>query len=277
MEAPTHPLPPLMASIRQHGLEPKKAYGQHFLHDPTLLAQIVACAGDLAGQTLVEIGPGPGGLTRAMLSSDAAAVHVVEKDARCMPILSELQSYHPDRLHIHHTDALEVDFSQLGDTPRTLIANLPYNVSTPLLIHLLRHRQAFARFTLMFQKEVAERIISQPGQKSYGRLSVITQLLCETRRDFDIPPGAFYPPPKVVSTVISLTPRQTPLTTAPMDVLEKVTASAFGQRRKMLRQSLKTLGVPVEDLLEKAGIAPTARAEEIDIQGFARLAEAVSS
>ncbi len=268
-------LPPLRDVIARHGLSTRKALGQHFLLDLNLTRRIARAAAPLAGVTVIEVGPGPGGLTRALLESDAASVVVVERDARCIPALEELKAaYGDDRLRIVEDDALAVDYRALGPAPRAIVANLPYNVATPLLIGWLKQIDAFTRLTLMFQKEVADRLTAPPGGKTYGRLSVICQWRAELRRDLTIPARAFTPPPKVDSAVVTLTPRPAP-EPAEWTVMERVTAAAFGQRRKMLRASLKPLG-DAEGLLAAANLDPTARAEQIDVAGYAALARALA-
>jgi 16S rRNA (adenine1518-N6/adenine1519-N6)-dimethyltransferase len=269
-------LPSLKSVIDRHKLFTRKALGQHFLLDENLLHKIVRHAGNLKGVNAIEVGPGPGGLTRALLNSDAASVHVIEKDDRCIAALEELREAYLDRLIIHHQDALEVDLISLAPPPRAIVANLPYNIATVLLIRWLKEiyahgAVAYQSLTLMFQKEVATRLVAEPGTKDYGRLSIITQWLCSVRKDFDIPPGVFLPPPKVMSTLVTLTPRPKPLFECDMETLEKVVAAAFGQRRKMLRQALKPLRVDTEALLNAAGIDPTLRAEQVDMVGFGRL------
>ncbi len=273
----TPDLPPLIEVIRRHGLEPKKQLGQNFLLDPRLTAKIARATGPLAGIHVVEIGPGPGGLTRALLDGGAAQVVAIERDDRCVAALQELAAAYPGRLTIHPADALEVDPASLVPAPRRIIANLPYNIATPLLIGWLRNAQAYDALGLMFQKEVADRLAARPRSKAYGRLSILTQWLCEVDAAFDIPPGAFYPPPKITSTVVQLIPRKQPLAEARIEDLERVTAAAFGQRRKMLRASLKTLGVDTEQLIAKAGVTPTARAEELSVEEFCALARALSA
>ena len=266
-------LPPLRDVIARHGLSTRKSLGQHFLLDLNLTRRIVRAAGPLEGVTVIEVGPGPGGLTRALLESDAAAVVAVERDRRCIPALEELKTASGDRLRIVEDDALAVDYRALAPAPRAVIANLPYNVATPLLIGWLKDIDAFASLTLMFQKEVADRLTAAPGSKTYGRLSVICQWRAEIRRDLIVPARAFTPPPKVDSAVVTLKPRQTP-EPADWSVFEKVTAAAFGQRRKMLRASLKPLG-DAEGLLAAADLRPTSRAEEIDVSGYAAMARAL--
>jgi 16S rRNA (adenine1518-N6/adenine1519-N6)-dimethyltransferase len=267
-------LPPLREVIAQHDLLAKKSLGQHFLLDLNLTGRIARAAGDLSVGTIIEIGPGPGGLTRALLEAGAKRLIVIERDDRCLAALAEIAEAYPGRLEIIAGDALKTDCSLLGEAPRRIVSNLPYNISTVLLINWLRQAAAFESLTLMFQKEVADRILARAGEEAYGRLSVITQWRCQGQKLFDIGRRAFTPPPKVDSTVIGLIPREKPLSPVPMEVLERVTAAAFGQRRKMLRSSLKSLG-NAEDLLAKAGINPTSRAEEIPVEGFCKLAELV--
>jgi 16S rRNA (adenine1518-N6/adenine1519-N6)-dimethyltransferase len=274
-------LPPLREVIARHGLAARRALGQHFLLDLNLTRRIARAAGDLGEGTTIEVGPGPGGLTRALLAEGAGHVVAIEKDPRCLVALAELVAAVPGRLEVVAGDALEVDASGLGAPPRRIVANLPYNVATPLLIgwltRLHEDPSAFAGLTLMFQKEVALRLVARPRSKDYGRLSVLTQWLAEVRLLFDVPARAFAPPPKVTSSVVALAPRGKPLTPAPLQALERVTAAAFGQRRKMLRQSLKTLGLPPAALIAAAGVAETARAEELDVADFCALARALAA
>mgnify|MGYP003639849998 FL=1 len=270
----TPALPPLREVIAKHGLRAEKSLGQNFLLDLNLTGRIARCAGSLKGETVIEIGPGPGGLTRAILAAGAEKLIAVEKDTRCLPALAEITEAYPGRLEVIHDDALTIDEAALLDDPAKIIANLPYNVATPLLIKWLKQPGRFSSLTLMFQKEVADRITAVPRTKAYGRLSILCQWLCETRREFDISPRAFTPPPKVTSTVVTLFPRESPLFPADPDILEKVVAAAFNQRRKMLRASLKPLGANTEEKLENAGIAPTRRAEELSIEEFCALARA---
>lgn len=251
----------------------KKSLGQNFLLDLNLTAKIARAAGNLKDKNVIEVGPGPGGLTRALLDTQAARIHAIEKDDRCIAALQELAAASEGRLVLHHGDALDVDYRALCPAPRTLIANLPYNVATPLLIGWLEKIDLFDSLTLMFQREVADRIVARAGSKTYGRLSVIAQWVTQAEKKFDIPPSAFTPQPKVTSTVVHFTPRFR-TDHVPFNVMEKVTASAFGQRRKMLRQSLKTLGVETEKLLAAAQIDGMKRAEEIDVEEFVRLAQA---
>ncbi len=267
-------LPPLREVVARHRLSARKALGQNFLFDRNLIARIARAAGDLSGQTVIEIGPGPGGLTRALLETPARAVVAVERDERCIAALDELAAAYPERLRIVAGDALEIDAAALAPPPRAIVANLPYNIATPLLTKWLDQAGAFTSLTLMFQKEVAERILAQPGGRAYGRLSVFCQWRCAVERAFDIDPRAFTPPPKVTSTLVRLVPRAEPLAPADPEALSRVVAAAFGQRRKMLRASLRTLGVETEALLAAAGLPPTARAETIDIAGFCALARA---
>ena len=268
--------PPLRDIIARHGLTTRARLGQHFLLDYNLTRRIARAAGSLAGINVLEIGPGPGGLTRALLDSDAASVFAIERDRRCVAPLRELAAEYPGRLTIVEGDALTVDLAQLCPGPRKIVANLPYNISTKLLTNWLARASEFQGLTLMFQKEVAQRLAAPPGGKDYGRLSVLTQWLCEVQRLFDIDPKAFTPPPKVASTLISLAPRPKPAYKASQAVLERVTGAAFGQRRKMLRSSLKQLGTDPLPLLAAAGIEPTARAEEISVEGFCALARAAA-
>ncbi|MGB0695829.1 MAG: 16S rRNA (adenine(1518)-N(6)/adenine(1519)-N(6))-dimethyltransferase RsmA [Rhodospirillaceae bacterium] len=269
-------LPPLREIIAAHDLGAKKGLGQHFLFDLNLTGRIARKAGDLQSGTTIEIGPGPGGLTRALLAAGAGRLVVVERDERCRPVLEQIAAAYPGRLEVLFADALQVSPADLGPAPRRIVANLPYNVSTPLLLHWLKDIAALDSLTLMFQKEVVDRIAAQPGEKAYGRLSVIAAWLCEVRPLFDIDPRAFTPPPKVMSTVVTLRPRAEPLAPAKFEIMEQVTAAAFGQRRKMLRRSLSPLaakiGLASEDLCRQAGLEPTARAEEIPVEGFAKVA-----
>ncbi|WP_119168823.1 16S rRNA (adenine(1518)-N(6)/adenine(1519)-N(6))-dimethyltransferase RsmA [Algihabitans albus] len=271
-------LPPLREVIATHGLAARKSLGQHFLLDLNLTRRIARTAGDLASGTTVEIGPGPGGLTRGLLLEDAARVVAVEKDPRCRAALSEVAAAAPGRLELLEADALQVDLTALGPGPRRVVANLPYNVGTPLLIawlaRIAEDPTVLESITVMLQQEVAQRLVAVPRTKQYGRLSILTQWLCETRLQFDLPPRAFVPPPKVVSSVVRLIPRAQPLAPAPLPALERVTQAAFGQRRKMLRQSLKSLG-DAQALLRETGLPETARAEELTVEDFCALARAL--
>lgn len=262
--------------IARHGLAARKSLGQHFLLDLNLTDRIARAAGDLTAGTTIEIGPGPGGLTRALLAHGATVI-AVERDARCIAALNELSAAYPGRLTIIEGDALRIDVHALGAAPRHIVANLPYNVATAMLLQWLAHATHFARMTLMFQKEVALRLVASPRDPHYGRLAVAAQWRCEVRRLFDIAPTAFTPPPRVVSTVVELVPRAAPLAPADANALERVVAAAFNQRRKMLRSSLKALGVDPEPLLSQAGIDPSRRAEELSVEEFCALARAFSA
>lgn len=274
-------LPPLREVVAAHGLDAKKALGQNFLFDLNLTRRIARAAAPLDKATIVEIGPGPGGLTRALLVEGAAHVIAIERDARCLAALAEIAAHYPGRLEIIAGDALEIDLGGLvgAARPARICANLPYNVATALLTRWLESEPWppwFDRLTLMFQREVAERIVASPAERAaYGRLAVFCNWRCQTRMLFDVAAAAFTPPPKVTSTLVELTPRAAPLR-CQARLLSKVTQAAFGQRRKMLRQSLKSLaGSDAAALLEQAKIDPTARAEEIDIAGFVALAAAL--
>ncbi len=273
-------LPPLKEVILRHELVTRKSLGQHFLLDGAITDKIALYAGDLKEHNVIEIGPGPGGLTRSLLAAGAKSLTVVEKDARCIAIMEELAAAWGDgRLKILQADALKVNLLEEVPAPRKIVANLPYNVGTLMLLKWLDEIAvhgvgAYASLTLMFQDEVAQRVIAEPDTSDYGRLSVISQFLCECRYDFQLPPGAFSPPPKVNSAVITLTPRAKPLFPVQKEVLEKVVAAAFGQRRKMLRGALKSLGVNAEELLERADINGSRRAETLSIEEFCKLAQA---
>jgi 16S rRNA (adenine1518-N6/adenine1519-N6)-dimethyltransferase len=272
-------LPPLRDVIRRHGLAARKSLGQNFLFDLNLTERIARAAGPLADTTVFEVGPGPGGLTRALLALGAALVIAVERDDRAIAALQEIAAHYPGRLEIAVADALVFDpRTLLGGKPSRIVANLPYNIATALLVGWVSTEPWppwYDCAVLMFQREVAERIVAAPGSKTYGRLSVLVQWRCEARILFDVNPSAFVPPPKVTSSVLRILPRNAPL---PCDrrLLENVTQSAFGQRRKMLRQSLRSLGVDVPALLAAAGLDPTARAEDISIEGFVALAHALA-
>jgi 16S rRNA (adenine1518-N6/adenine1519-N6)-dimethyltransferase len=270
-------LPPLRDVVSAHGLVAKKSLGQNFLFDLNLTSRIARAAGPLEGVTVVEIGAGPGGLTRALLAEGAAQVVAIERDQRCLAALEEIAARAPERLEIVDGDALDIDIGELVGKrrPARICANLPYNVATVLLTKWLESEPWppwFDRLVLMFQKEVALRIVASPASRAdYGRLAVLANWRAATRILFDVPPAAFTPPPKVTSSVVELVPRTTPL---PCDasLLSAVTEAAFGQRRKMLRQSLKALGVEPLALLERAAIDSTKRAEEIPLEGFVALA-----
>ena len=270
------PLPPLRDVIRRHGLAARKALGQNFLLDLNLTRRIARGAAPLAHFNVIEIGPGPGGLTRALLLEGARRVIAIERDQRCLPALAELATAFPGRLEIVSGDALAIDPTTLTSAPRKIVANLPYNIATPLLIAWLPRIGAFADFTLMFQKEVALRLAAKPGSSAYGRLSVLTQWFAYVERLFDVAPTAFVPPPKVTSTVVRLVPRAVPQAPCDQNALERVTAAAFGQRRKMLRQSLKSLGDATR-LLRDAMVEPTARAADLTVTEFCALARALTT
>ena len=268
-------LPPLRDVIRRHGLSAKKSLGQNFLLDLNLTARIARAAEPLAGTTVLEIGPGPGGLTRALLSLGVKRVIAVERDVRAIAALDEIAARYPGRLTIIAGDALDFDPRAHVAQDRTrVVANLPYNIATALLVNWLTAEPWppwYDMLVLMFQREVAERIVAKVGDDAYSRLSVLTAWRAEAKILFDVAPSAFVPPPKVTSSVVRLVPRVTPLA-CNAQALQRVTEAGFGQRRKMLRQSLKSLGVDTNALLAEAAIAPTARAEEIPVEGFVALA-----
>jgi 16S rRNA (adenine1518-N6/adenine1519-N6)-dimethyltransferase len=280
-------LPTLRDEMEAQGLWANKGLGQHFLLDLNITRRIARTAGDLAGKLVIEVGPGPGGLTRALLEA-GAHVTAIEKDARFLPLLEPLIEWSEGRLRIVEGDALKVDEEALvygppasrrhapesaGETPAIpIISNLPYNVGTPLLVKWLKAGAWRGDMTLMFQKEVAQRIVAKPGSDAYGRLAVLAQARCDCRLEFTVPARAFTPPPKIASAIVRLTDRADPY--PHLDALERVTAAAFGQRRKMLRSALRSLTPEPEPLLIAADIKPTARAEEIDQAGFRRLADA---
>jgi len=269
----TDNLPPLRDVINRYGLRAKKSFGQNFLLDLNLTGRIARSAGSLEQTSVIEIGPGPGGLTRALLLHGAKRVVAVERDLRCRPALEQISDVYPGKLELIEGDALDISPADLCPAPRQIIANLPYNVATPLLIKWLRNIDQFDRLTLMFQKEVADRLVADPRSKAYGRLSVIAQWLCHVHQEFNVSKDAFTPPPKVTSTIVSLVPRDKPLAEAKWDHLEQITQAAFGQRRKMLRSSLKTFDLPLEEL----GIKETARAEELSVEQFCALARAAEN
>lgn len=280
---PPESLPPLREVIARHGLAPRRSLGQNFLLDLNLTRRIARAAGPMRDAVVVEVGPGPGGLTRALLETEARHVIAVERDPRCVDALQELRLAHPGRLTLLVADARNVDAAALARThagtqdrvtPK-IVANLPFNAATPLLIRWLGQAGDFADLTLMFQKEVAQRLAAPRRTPAYGRLSVIAQWLCRVEQLFDVPPRAFAPPPKVTATLVRLTPRAEPAAPARMADLERVTAAAFGQRRKMLRSSLRTVAPDSRRLLESCGIDGTARAEELDVAAFCALAQAL--
>ena len=265
-------LPPLRDVIARHGLDAKRSLGQHFLLDPGVTARIAAEAGPLAGRHVVEVGPGPGGLTRALLDTAAADVLAVELDRRAIGAMLELQAAYPGRLVVREADATRLDLAAEVPAPRVLAANLPYNVATPLLVGWLRQAAQWERMALMFQLEVAERIAAAPGTAAFGRLSVLAAWTCEVTLRLRLPPGAFTPPPKVWSAVVRLVPHAVQPPGELFAAMERLTAAAFGQRRKMLRGSLRPLGG--EALLDRAGIDAQRRAETLTISewdGLVRL------
>mgnify|MGYP001800096039 FL=1 len=273
-------LPPLRQVIADHGLSARKSLGQNFLLDLNLTAKIARQAGDLSGTDVLEIGPGPGGLTRGLLSEGARKVLAIEKDARCLPALAEIATRYPGQLEVIEGDALEIDPLAHLAHPIRIAANLPYNVGTELLVRWLTPPTwppFWQSLTLMFQREVAERIVAAPGSKAYGRLAVLSQWRCDARIAMSLPPEAFTPPPKVSSAVVHLTALPAPKFEADPEVLSRVVAMAFNQRRKMLRAALKGLGADIEDRLHAAGIKPTERAEQVPIEAFCALARAVAA
>lgn len=272
-------LPPLRDVIRDHNLKAQKSLGQNFLLDGNITDKIVRNAGDLKNVTAFEIGPGPGGLTRSLLKSDVKKVIAIEFDERAIHALQDLKTASENRLDIIHGDALGTDLIRLSDAPRAIVANLPYNIATPLLVGWLKqiyeNRDAFKSMTLMFQKEVGDRIIAKPNTKAYGRLAVLCQWLCHCEIVYDLPPSAFTPPPKVNSAVVHFTPKLTyssnqthPTHLVTFEDVETLTAAAFGQRRKMIRQSLKHY----KDKFEKLGLDETLRAENLSVEDFIKLA-----
>jgi 16S rRNA (adenine1518-N6/adenine1519-N6)-dimethyltransferase len=272
-------LPPLREVIAAHDLGARKALGQNFLLDLNITRRIARAAGPLDGISVLEIGPGPGGLTRALLEEGAERVIAVERDSRCIAALAEIAIAAPGRLEIVEGDALELDvdalFARVGRM--RVVANLPYNVATPLLIGWLGRIEAFDRFVLMFQREVADRLAAAPGVKAYGRLSVAAQWRCDVRPLFNLPARAFVPAPKVDSTVVELTPLPAPRSPAEPAMLERIVAAAFGQRRKMLRASLRSVLDDPETVLRASGIDPQARAETLSVEQFCAIARAASS
>ena len=264
-------LPSLRETVARHGLDARKSLGQHFLLDELLCARIAALAGDLTGRNVLEVGPGPGGLTRALLASPAARVLAVELDRRAIAALAELHALYPTRLDVREADAMTIDVAAELAAPRKIVANLPYNVGTPLLVGWLRAAASIEGMTLMFQQEVAERISAAPDTEHYGRLGVLAQWRCKASFLLRLPPGAFSPPPKVFSAVVGLVPHAQDPGPALFAAMERTTAAAFGQRRKMLRGALKSLG-DAEALLAAAGIAGERRAETLSVPEFDRLA-----
>ena len=272
-------LPPLREVIATHDLKARKSLGQNFLLDLNLTAKIARQVGDLANCDVLEIGPGPGGLTRGLLAEGARRVVAVEKDQRCIPALENIATHHPGRLQVLEGDALDIDPAVYLTAPIRIAANLPYNIGTELLVRWLTPPSwppFWQSLTLMFQREVAERIVTQPGSKTYGRLAVLAQWRCNANIVLSLPPDAFTPPPKVSSAVVHLTALKDPKFPADSKMLERVVATAFNQRRKMLRSSLKPLGGDIEDRLRAVGIAPTDRAENVPIEGFCALARVLA-
>jgi 16S rRNA (adenine1518-N6/adenine1519-N6)-dimethyltransferase len=272
-------LPPLREVIARHGLNARKQLGQNFLLDLNLTARIARVAGPLEGVTVIEVGPGPGGLTRALLAGGARKVIAIERDERALPALAEIADAYPARLEVIADDALAVDYRRLADGPTRIVANLPYNIATPLLIGWLSSAPwppFFDSLTLMFQREVAERIVAKAGDDAYGRLGVLCGWRTQARIAFNVSRNAFVPPPNVTSSVVHLVPKPIAPTPQLRDV-EAVTRAAFGQRRKMIRQSLKVTGVPVERLLAAAGLSGEERGEELPVEAFPRMARAVTT
>lgn len=273
-------LPPLREVIATHGLSARKALGQNFLLDLNLTAKIARAAGDLTGCDVLEVGPGPGGLTRGLLAEGARRVVAIEKDARCLPALAEISAAYPGRLEVLNEDALRVDWAAHLTPPIKVVANLPYNVGTELLVRWLTPKvwpPQWQSLTLMFQREVAERIVAQPGGKAYGRLAVLAQWRCSVKIALTLPPEAFTPPPKVRSAVVHLDALREPRFAADQKVLERVVAAGFNQRRKMLRAALKGVAPDIEDRILAAGLKPTDRAEQVPIEGFCALARQVAA
>ena len=266
-------LPPLRDVINRLGLRAKRSFGQNFLLDLNLTQRIACAAGDLGGVNVIEIGPGPGGLTRALMLQGASQIYAIERDFRCIDAINEIIASYPGRVHIIEADATKINLSEVCEGPRKIVANLPYNVATPLLISWLKNLPDVQGMTLMFQKEVADRLTAQPRTKAYGRLSVMSQWLCHVRQEFNVAKEAFTPPPKVTSTVVTLTPREEPLAEATWANLEQITATAFNQRRKMLRVSLKSYNFDFDAL----GLKETARAEELSVEDFCKLARQIST
>ncbi|RMF10089.1 MAG: 16S rRNA (adenine(1518)-N(6)/adenine(1519)-N(6))-dimethyltransferase RsmA [Alphaproteobacteria bacterium] len=272
-------LPPLRDVIARYGLSARKSLGQNFILDLNLTRRIAREAGDISGATIIEVGPGPGGLTRALLMEGAAHVIAIERDERCLPALAEISQRYPGRLQVIEADALTIDYAQIvkGSDNVHVVANLPYGIATQLLATWLTTSlwpPWYRSLVLMFQKEVAERLTAPPGSRSYGRLSVLAQWRTTPRIALTLPPQAFTPPPKVESAVVKLLPRPSPLDAGSLQALERVTAAAFGQRRKMLRASLKSLVPDPVDLLERTRIDPRRRAETLTVADFCALARA---
>lgn len=270
-------LPPLRDVINRHELRAKKELGQNFLLDLNLTARIARIASPLDQSTIIEVGPGPGGLTRGLLAEGAKKVIAIERDERALPALHEIADAYPGRLEVISGDAMEVDYRSLADGPTKLVANLPYNIATPLLtgwLHAQYEKPLFESLTLMFQKEVADRICAQPGSKAYGRLSILCGWMTDAHIALNVGPAAFTPPPKVSSAIAHLVPRVLADNAPHIKCIEAVTRAAFGQRRKMLRQSLKSLNVDLVPLYEAADIKGTERAEELSVSQFVAMAKA---
>ena len=273
-------LPPLRDVIATHELSARKSLGQNFLLDLNLTAKIARQAGDLTQCDVLEIGPGPGGLTRGLLAEGARRVLAIEKDRRCIPALAEIAAHYPDRLQVIEGDALDIDPLSHLTPPIRVAANLPYNVGTELLVRWLTPKEwppFWQTLTLMFQKEVAERIVATPGSKAYGRLAILASWRADAKIASHLPPNAFTPPPKVSSAVVHITALDKPRFDADAKTLERVVAAAFNQRRKMLRAALKGVAPDIEDRLIAAGLKPTDRAEQIPLEGFCALARAVAA
>ncbi|WP_146588009.1 16S rRNA (adenine(1518)-N(6)/adenine(1519)-N(6))-dimethyltransferase RsmA [Puniceibacterium confluentis] len=273
-------LPPLSRVIASHGLTARKSLGQNFLLDLNLTAKIARQAGDLSNMDVLEIGPGPGGLTRGLLAEGARRVLAIEKDSRCLPALAEIAAAYPGRLSVIEGDALRIDPLEHLTPPIAIAANLPYNVGTELLVRWLTPKEwppFWQSLTLMFQREVAERIVALPGSKAYGRLALLAQWRANARIVLSLPPEAFTPAPKVSSAVVHLTALPEPRFPADAKVLETVVAAAFNQRRKMLRAALKGQHPDIESILQSAGIAPTERAEQVSLEAFCALARALAA
>ena len=269
-------LPPLRVVIERHQLRAKKSLGQNFLLDLNLTRRIARLAAPFEGVTIIEVGPGPGGLTRALLMEGAEKVIAIERDDRCLPALEAISDAYPDRLEVIMGDALDLDLANLASGPVKIVANLPYNIGTALFTHWMTSESwppFWESLTLMFQREVANRIVAEPGSSAYGRLSVLSQWRAYPSLEFDVNPQAFTPPPKVTSTLVHIIPAK-PQLDVPISVLELITKSAFGQRRKMLRQSLRTLNIDPKSILDMAELMETSRAEEISPMGYCRLTQA---
>lgn len=269
--SPSNSLASLSTLISKHQLSAKKSLGQHFLLNQNLIDRIANVA-DVNSSTVIEVGPGPGGLTRSLLKHGARKIIAIEKDSRCINALKELQNLYPDHLEIVQGDALNVALSSLASPPYVIVANLPYNISSTLLLKWLKEGRKITKMTLMFQKEVADRLVASPNTKSYSRLSIITQWLCEIRLEFNIKASAFVPPPNVTSTLVTLIPHKKPIAKTSWRNLEAVTKAAFNQRRKMLKTSLKTFNFD----FSKLRIEPNLRAENLTVEQFCQLANSIN-